>query len=155
MEKKHRLDKEAYLGEIAVAYTCCIFNKDNLFKEPGVIKQFEEILLKELAAFDLGVYIYLFMPNHLHLITSGKDRSSNHLSFMKSFKQKTGYWLSKNLNCHKWQKDFYDHIIRNYEDINNQVYYILNNPVRAGIVNHWKEYPYKGSTEFNLDEIER
>lgn len=154
MEKKHRLEKEFYLEEIAVAFTCCIFDKRNLFKEPGVVKRFEEILLQELTVFNLGSYVYIFMSNHLHLVTYGKVSSSNPLLFMKSFKQKTGYWISKNLSQYRWQKDFYDHIIRNDEDIRNQVYYILNNPVRAGIVNHWKEYPHKGSTEYNPDEIE-
>jgi hypothetical protein len=49
-------------------------------------------------------------------------------------------------------KNFYDHIIRNDENYEKVIYYILNNPVRAGIVDHWKKYPYKGSTVYNFDE---
>lgn len=52
----------------------------------------------------------------------------------------------------KWQKDFYDHILRKDEDVKKHVMYILNNPVRRGIVENWKDYPYKGSTKFNFYE---
>jgi hypothetical protein len=40
---------------------------------------------------------------------------------MVSFKQRSGYWLSQNEIQEKWQKDFYDHILRKDEDIIRQV----------------------------------
>ena len=49
-------------------------------------------------------------------------------------------------------KDYYDHIIRNDEDINNQIKYILYNPVRASLVENWNEYKFKGSTVYNFEE---
>jgi hypothetical protein len=51
----------------------------------------------------------------------------------------------------KWQKDYYDHILRKKENLNIHIKYILNNPVRAGLVDYWKQYPYKGSTLYNLE----
>ncbi len=153
-EKKHRLEKEFYIGEIAVAFTCCIEQKKELFSTPVVFEVFEKILLNELIVCNLGSLVHLFMPNHLHIITLGKSSSSNPLLFMKNFKQKTGFWHSKSMNHFKWQKNFYDHIIRDDEDLINQIYYILNNPVRKEMVEHWNEYPYIGSTEYNLNEID-
>jgi len=47
---------------------------------------------------------------------------------------------------------FYDHILRKDEDIPKQINYILQNPVRKGLVKNWKDYPYKGSTLYNLNE---
>lgn len=95
------------------------------------------------------------MPDHLHIIVSGKDSNCNTLDLFKMFKQKTGFWLYKNLSEYSWQKDYYDHIIRDENDIMNQIYYILENPVRKGLSKTWKDYPYKGSTVYNLNEIER
>ena len=57
------------------------------------------------------------MPDHVHLIVSGNRKDSNVKKSIELFKQKTGYWLSQNLPKFKWQKDYYDHIIRNDEDI--------------------------------------
>jgi hypothetical protein len=68
--------------------------------------------------------------------------------------QKTGYWLSKNKPLYRWQKDYYDHIIRDDDDVNAQICYILLNPVRAGIISSRKNYPHRGSTIYNNDEWE-
>jgi putative transposase len=94
------------------------------------------------------------MQTHLHLIVQGKKPDSDCLKMIVLFKQKTGFWLNKHKPGFKWQKDYYDHIIRNDKDLANQIYYILNNPVRAGIVNDWRDYKYKGSTLYDLNKIE-
>ena len=52
-----------------------------------------------------------------------------------------------------WQKDFYDHVIKKEESIAKQVRYILNNPVRKGLVDLWDKYPYSGSIGINLEDI--
>ncbi|MDZ7623878.1 MAG: hypothetical protein U5J96_05445 [Ignavibacteriaceae bacterium] len=70
------------------------------------------------------------------------------------FKKKTGFWLYKNKPDYKWQKDYYDHILRKEEDLETLIKYILNNPVRIGLVENWKLYKFKGSTVYNLDEWE-
>ena len=151
-ERKHRLPKEAYCGFVVVAFTACIRNRTYLFKNDLLVREFEEILLQELVKFKCEAIVYLFMPEHCHLLLQGKHESAQVLTVMKSFKQKTGFWLSQNRPRIKWQKDFYDHILVGEEEISKHIRYILENPVRKGIVQHWKDYPYKGSTVYNLDE---
>lgn len=92
------------------------------------------------------------MPDHCHLLIEGKTTDSDLIRFMKDFKQKSGYWLSKNAAGIKWQKDFYDHILRRDEDIKKQVCYILENPIRKGFADNWKEFQFKGSTMYNFNE---
>jgi REP element-mobilizing transposase RayT len=70
-----------------------------------------------------------------------------------SYKQKTGFWMAKNKTHIEWQKDFYDHVIRKHEDIATQVNYILDNPVRKGLVSSWQEYPYKGSIGCEMEDV--
>jgi REP element-mobilizing transposase RayT len=41
-----------------------------------------------------------------------------------------------------WQSNFYDHVIRKDESLLEICLYILNNPVRKGMVSNWGEYPY-------------
>jgi putative transposase len=69
---------------------------------------------------------------------------------MKMFKQKTGFLFSQAGCGIVWQKDFYDHIIRDEQDLTNHIRYILLNPVRKGLVSSWREYPHKGSTVYDL-----
>jgi REP-associated tyrosine transposase len=153
-EKLHRLPNEMYVGYKTVAFTICVKDNQKLFISEEVFENIEQKLITSLQHYKCSANVYLFMPDHLHLIVEGHKVDSNIKMSIELFKQKTGYWLSKNLPNFKWQKDYYDHIIRNDEDVQNQIRYILNNPVRANLVENWKEYPYKGSTIYNLDEWE-
>ena len=60
------------------------------------------------------------------------------------FKQQSGYWMRVNGASARWQKDFHDHIIRKYEDLKAHILYVLENPVRKGLVEEWQEYPFSG-----------
>jgi REP element-mobilizing transposase RayT len=61
--------------------------------------------------------------------------------------------MSVNKPGMKWQKDFYDHVIRTKEDMVTQVRYILDNPVRKRLVSFWEEYPFRGSIGCNLEDF--
>lgn len=151
-ERKHRLSVEFYCGKIVVAFTVCITDRKPIFNKTGVFNTLSQILLQSLNRLKCDAYVYLFMPDHCHFLIQGNSDDSNLLSFMKDFKQQSGYWFYKNISDVSWQKDFYDHILRKNEDINKQVSYILENPIRKGLVSNWKEYPFKGSTIYNFED---
>lgn len=151
-EKYHRLPEEIYRGFNIVAFTACIKERISFFTTEDRFKQCEELLLDSLQKHQSSAEVYVFMPDHVHLLLRGESETSDVLKAMKLFKQKSGFWLSKNYHTVLWQKDFYDHILRKDQDLPKQINYILNNPVRAGIVDTWKQYPFKGSTRYNLNE---
>jgi len=93
------------------------------------------------------------MPDHCHILLRGNTDESDVLQAVKSFKQKSGYRLSKNYPDIHWQKDFFDHILRSEKELSKHVYYILDNPIRKGITANWKAYQFKGSTMHNLNEL--
>ena len=72
---------------------------------------------------------------------------------MKLFKQLSGHWLARNLSGVKWQKDFYDHILREEDELMKHLRYIAENPVRRGLVAEWNEYPFTGSEVFDLQTV--
>lgn len=151
-EKKHRLDPEIYRGERIVSFTICIKDKEKVFANGKIFTVFEKILLEELKSYNCSAFVYLFMPDHVHLTLTGDKSDSDIKKCLEMFKQKTGYWLSKNYPDVKWQKDYYDHILRSKENLDIHIKYILTNPVRAGLVESWKQFPFKGSTIYNLEE---
>ncbi len=93
------------------------------------------------------------MPDHQHLIVTGTNLEADPLKFIKAYKQKTGYWLVENQINAKWQKDFFDHIIRKEQGLINIAKYILNNPVRKGLAEQWQDYPYKGAIGCALEDV--
>lgn len=154
-EKKHRLEPELYIGEKIISFTLCINNRNKLFIKEDIFKTFEIILIKESSTFDVSLIVYLFMHDHCHLLVSGESKHSDLKKFIDMFKQKSGFWLARNLPDFRWQKDYYDHNLRENEDLNEYIKYILYNPVKNNIADDWLLYPYKGSTVFELDDWEK
>jgi hypothetical protein len=87
------------------------------------------------------------------MIITGTNDEVDLLKAIISYKQKTGFWMSKNKVRASWQKDFYDHIIRNEEKLSTHIRYILDNPVRKRLVSDWQDYPFKGAIGCALDDI--
>lgn len=155
-EKRHRLSKEYYKGETSVAFTLCL--KRNVvagfsLRDFGIVSIFTDILSSVIAETNCIIPVYCFMPDHQHLIITGTSGDSAILKAIVSYKQKTGFWMSANKPGVAWQKDFYDHVLRKHEDIATQVRYILDNPVRKGLVSSWQDYPFKGSIGCKLEEV--
>jgi REP element-mobilizing transposase RayT len=149
-EKRHRLPKGFYRGEISVALTLCI-KRDVAsgfsLSEIEIVNTFTEILTPIVTKEGCIVPVYCFMPDHQHLIITGIQGNSDIRKVLVGYKQRTGFWMSINKPGMRWQKDFYDHIIRENENIGVQVRYILDNPVRKGLVSSWQDYPFKALSD--------
>lgn len=152
-EKNHRLSEDCYKGRISVSFTLCVKNRSRLFASADIVNYFTEILKEVAEKYSCIVLAYCFMPDHVHLIVSGVSDDADILKFLRAYKQKTGFWISSHQINAKWQKDFYDHVIRRDESLSALVAYVLQNPVRNGLCADWRDYPFKGSIGFNLEEI--
>lgn len=151
-ERKHRLPAELYEGIRVVSFTLCIKNRKQFFISEEIFRHNENVLLMELKRFLAEAEVYMFMPEHVHLLLRGVMETSDVLNVVRAYKQRSGFWLCQHHPEVHWQKDFYDHIERREEDVSKRIRYILDNPVRKGLVNDWQPYPIKGSTIHNLNE---
>lgn len=124
-----------------------------LFTEASVVRVFVDLLGLAVGGCGCVVPIYCFTPNHCHVMLQGETEQSDLWKAMVAFKQRTGYWLSTNRPGLRWQKDFYDHIIRSTEDVVAHARYIAENPVRRGLVAEWRKYPFTGAIGVNLQEV--
>jgi (E)-4-hydroxy-3-methylbut-2-enyl-diphosphate synthase len=74
------------------------------------------------------------MPNHAHAVLklAPGEQLDKVLHSWKSF---TSHEINKHngTNGSIWQKESYDHLIRNVEDLRNQIEYVLDNPKKAGL----------------------
>lgn len=83
----------------------------------------------------------------LHLLLEGSDRS-NLIDFMKRFKQLSGFGYKTETGRQLWQKGYYDHVVRQEEDLADIARYIFENPCRAGILTDPALYPHSGGEYF-------
>ena len=72
---------------------------------------------------------------------------------MVMFKQLTGYWLARHLPGVRWQKDFFDRVLRDDDELVRQLRYVAENPVRRGLVRDWREYAFTGSDVYDLGAL--
>lgn len=136
---------------VAAAFTIKVRHKVGLFTSEDVVKKFEKILLTEVRDTGSRIAVYLFMPDHCHVLLRGEVEHACMLELIRSFRHQGGYWLSK-IHCNaEWHVNGDNNSLRREDEIMKHVRYILNNPVRRGIVDDWKQYRYKGSTLYDLD----
>ena len=91
----------------------------------------------------LGAYV--LMPDHVHLFVGFDDQTIELSRWMKSLKNT----LSKTLRADgvagsHWQKGFFDHVLRSEESYEQKWNYVPENPVRAGLVRNWTDWPFQG-----------
>ena len=91
------------------------------------------------------LWAYAILPNHIHLLlqpTGGRDFSqiinSTKSNFTKDYKarQKIAHSVSLSL----WQPRFWDHIIRDAEDLERHFEYIHYNPIKHSLVTRPEDY---------------
>jgi len=151
-ERKHRLTTDAYKGPRVCSFTACIKDREALFIAEDIFQKNENFLLTSIHSSSVEAEVYLFMPDHARFLLRGTQEDSDVLEAMKAYKQQSGFWLHKHYPDVRWQKYFYDHIERSEEDVEKRIRYILNNPVRKGLVDDWQTYPFKGSTIHDFNE---
>ncbi len=78
---------------------------------------------------------FVIMPNHLHwLMALHKGPLSR---VMQVLKGRSAHTIGEPI----WQANYYDHAIRQDEDLRQIARYIVANPLRAGLVEKINDYP--------------
>jgi REP element-mobilizing transposase RayT len=90
------------------------------------------------------------MPDHVHLLAAMTSRESLS-SALRSWKSLCYTERHRRGNPSRfWQRSFFDRALRDDANVLDVAMYILGNPVRAGIVEDFHDYPLCGSMEFDL-----
>lgn len=93
---------------------------------------------------DYDLITYCIMPNHVHLVLSLKQNSRNVDKIMQSLKRYSARQINKLLKRSGsfWQAESYDHVVRDEDELYRIIKYVLNNPVKAGLVIDWKDWEH-------------
>lgn len=91
---------------------------------------------------------FAIMSNHVHWVieTFEKDDQGQAVyleDIMKSVKQYTATRINQleNRTGALWQMESFDTTIRDVQHLYRAIRYTLNNPVAAGLVSHWQQWP--------------
>lgn len=156
--KKHRLPMEYYTAsDCEFFFTICARHQGEPFTNPALAKEIVDALLWRKRHHNWTLYCYTLMPDHLHFavqLPPHQIRSLNAgargivpegiLDHVGNFKKytTTQIWWKSGQAGQLWQKSSYDRVIRYNKSVEPVVHYVLNNPVRKGLVTRWEDYPY-------------
>jgi putative transposase len=144
--KRIRLDPELY-GRIGTQafITMTAKGRKPAFADQNLTEGCIGLLLEQARRDQVDVDAYCFMPDHVHLLIRVEGLTSI-TDFVREFKGRTTRLAWKHqVTGSLWQRSFYDHLLRETVDPAKYARYILENPVRRGLVEDWYEYPFSGS----------
>ena len=109
------------------------------------------IVLDEVIKYDAllyELYAAVVMPDHIHILIfplkqddgeyTGISKIMNQIKGVSSRRAK----IECNYDGTLWQRGYFDQLVHGAKGRAECWDYIVNNPVRAGIVRKWEEYPF-------------
>jgi putative transposase len=90
----------------------------------------------------MDVIAFTIMPNHVHFVASvtGEKTLPQIMQSLKGFTAREANKLLGHTGDQFWQSESYDRVVRKGR-LGNTVRYILMNPVQAGLVSDWRDWP--------------
>ena len=153
--KRIRLQPDLYRQPASfTSVTISVSERQPVFADPSLVHECVQLLGERAEEMNVSIIAYCFMPDHLHLLLY-VDEGGDIVDFVRDFKGRTTrlFW-QRNLHGSVWQRSFYDHVLRERDDPMKHIRYIIENPVRAGIVESFYEYPWCGSFECDVMDPE-
>lgn len=97
---------------------------------------------------EYDLHAFCIMSNHVHAVFEPLDKQdSSFLSLSKILQSLKRHTARKaNIVLARegtfWQDESYDHVIRDNEEFLRIISYVLENPVKAGLVSKWEDWPW-------------
>jgi len=147
--KNQRLDKQFYAQAGRVCFlTVRAYRGAQPFADNGLAAMVVRCIHAQRVRSGCRVYAYCLMPDHLHLLATPEQEGASVLRFLDELKGRTTReaWLL-DWKGKLWQPRSYDHILRRAESVPEAMKYILDNPVRNGLVARPEDWRWGGAPD--------
>lgn len=141
-----RTFKRYYVPDAIVFITAVTDDRRSYLARGDDIRLFWETLRAVQVIHPFRLLAYVILPNHLHWLLRPGDDQGNFSAVMHSIKRnytlnyKKAHGIVKPL--HLWQDRFWDHVVRDADDLQRHFDYIHWNPVKHGYVRDPEMWPY-------------
>ena len=140
-----RLNRFNYIGKHHYFLTFCTHLRMRHFTDAEAVDMFATQLEQSSARYDIAVDAYCVMPDHVHLLVKGLTDAADLQAFVAHLKQHSGFTHQRIKGTRLWQGSYYDHVLRAEEGTAGVIAYIVDNPVRACLVERPEDYAFWGS----------
>jgi putative transposase len=148
-----RLIAPNHIGAQQVFLTLCTANRKAVFIHPPIVEFVQLHFLHTAPTLGFEIPAYCFMPDHLHALVASSAPSADLHNFVRVAKQRTAFHFKARHGEALWQQSYFDRTLRENEDPFAVIRYIVDNPVRAGMVKSPEQYPFWGSQTYTRETI--
>ena len=102
---------------------------------------FQSLLFNNGKQYDL--HAFCIMSNHVHVLLTARKGAPQLFRMMQTHKSYTAVMANRILvrSGKFWELESYDHLVRNNLSFERILRYILNNPLKARLVQRWQDWP--------------
>jgi REP element-mobilizing transposase RayT len=147
-KRKHlrRLERLTIDGPIVFFLTVCVHGRQPVLTCSAAHDVLVEAWRRAEPQHGWLVGRYVTMPDHVHFFASPVGANAKSLShFVRAWKWSTARRLRRAVaGAFRWQREFFDHLLRGSESYAGKWEYVRQNPVRADLVARPEEWPYQG-----------
>jgi len=147
-----RLAGFSYTGRYRYSVTICVSPRRPALGTRATVTPLLRILCDAARAEQFAILAYCVMPDHVHLVLEGQREDSSLRRFVWRFKRDTGFWFARSNGESLWQEGYHERVLRDDETTRDVVRYVLDNPVRAGVVQRPEEWPYSAAPGLAIDD---
>lgn len=145
-------------------FTVVTYKRIEIFANPENVSLLRITIKKVMQKHPFKINAFVLLPDHLHCIWTLPQHDSDFSTrwrliksaFSRSFEQKDVGWVEERnptdvaLSASRqkkkekpiWQRRFWEHLIRNKQDLNRHIEYIHYNPVKHGLIEAPADYIY-------------
>jgi putative transposase len=125
-------DKEDYF-----ITACCAERESNQLANPRIAPSLIDTIKHRNERQIWYTHLAVIMPDHVHLIVSFGRIDTPIQTVVSKWKE----WTAKSFGI-RWQRDFFEHRLRQEEGFREKAAYVFANPARAGLVKQAEDWPY-------------
>jgi putative transposase len=131
-----------------ITFSC--YHRLPFLEHPDSKNTLEQVIEKTRHSHNLAIYAYVFMPEHVHLLTS-EPKTRTLSSFLRVIKGESSKLLKGDREKF-WQARYYDFNTFTTGKFVEKVRYIHRNPVTRGLVTHPEDYRWSSFNHYATGE---
>ena len=151
--RPQRLRGISYVGYRLYFLTICTFERRNHFSREQAVRAAWSQFLRTAHEKQFVIIAYCFMPDHVHLLVKGRTPQADLRAFVAVSKQRAAYAARQAVEGKLWQAGYFERTLRESDDLFDVARYIVQNPVRAGLVTSPSDYPFLGSETLSVEAL--
>ena len=129
-------------GSYFITFRVC--SRQPAFRAPAAASIARDLILRYRERKWYGLHAYCVMPDHIHMVARLQSDSRPLSDIVGTLKATILHRCRMSGHSFLWQRGYHDHIVREYEKSDATIRYTLENPIRAGLVADFRDYPYSG-----------